>query len=166
MVNDVVQVKKIEPGFWYSFDYRPKAPYVGVDFNPLIFAFGDVDGRESNFFGLNIHLVKSVRERYDFIQQFQKKYGFMNDDIARPLSPASINAMSPGIAVAIREYRKQAAENVVRVKNQAVPLYIASIGNVWIAKPQQQYVDALIESQVYTKNSTDVGVDKSLSNLL
>lgn len=83
------------------------------------------------------------------IKYMQMQYRILDSDTQHLVSEESLNRLVPGILFGLRIYNMKNMYNLIRVKNQAVPLFIYGHGDIYLGNPDDKYIKYMINSGIY-----------------
>jgi hypothetical protein len=137
MTENFEKTSRIVNGWWYTFEYHPTNITPGYDRYPMIFCIGPSTKDLNVFQALNLHHLP-LKARIAFMVKFDKDSNFRQAD-SRTVYTAdqlvSYFGAGLGIQGAIRYYNKKNIQNVYRVLNKAVPLYLEYDGDIMMKDP-------------------------------
>jgi hypothetical protein len=149
MEEDFELTNYVVNGYWYTFQYLSKKEKEGYDRDCFIYCIGPFEKNINCFIGLNLHhltLSNRIRlfEKMLSDQQFirdEKRYFFNKETLM-----AYLHEQDPKIA-GIRVYDRRNANQIYRVKNEAVAKYLFEEGQLYMSNPSQKAIEYALHSR-------------------
>lgn len=149
MEEDFELTNYVVNGYWYTFQYLSKKEKEGYDRDCFIYCIGPFEKNINCFIGLNLHhltLSNRIRlfEKMLSDQQFirdEKRYFFNKETLM-----AYLHEQDPKIA-GIRVYDRRNANQIYRVKNEAVAKYLFEDGQLYMSNPSQKAIEYALHSR-------------------
>lgn len=149
MEEDFELTNYVVNGYWYTFHYNSKNEKEGYDRDCFIYCIGPFEKNINCFWGLNLHhltLSNRIRlfEKMLSDQQFirdEKRYFYNKETLM-----AYLHEQDPKIA-GIRVYDRRNANQIYRVKNEAVAKYLFEEGQLYMSNPSQKAIEYALHSR-------------------
>lgn len=149
MKEDFELTNYVVNGYWYTFQYLSKHEKEGYDRDCFIYCIGPFEKNINCFWGLNLHhltLSNRIRlfEKMLSDQQFirdEKRYFYNKETLM-----AYLHEQDPKIA-GIRVYDRRNANQIYRVKNEAVAKYLFEEGQLYMSNPSQKAIEYALHSR-------------------